>query len=60
MITKDKILKCKHNIFMRFDKEATYRDLGEATARGIVSAAFDSLIDELDGEEDISNENRKS
>jgi len=58
MITKDKILKCKQYIFTRFDKEATYRALGEDTARGIVSAAFDSLIDELDGEEDITDEQR--
>ena len=53
MITKEKILKCKHDIFMRFDKEATYRELGEDTARGIVAHALDSLINELDrkGEE---------
>ena len=58
MITKDKILKCKQYIFTRFDKETNYRALGEDTARGIVSAAFDSLIDELDGEEDITDEQR--
>ncbi len=60
MITKEKILKCKQHIFMRFDKEATYRDLGEDTARGIVALALDSLISELDREEDITNENRTS
>jgi len=53
---KEKILKCKHDIFMRFDKESTYRELGEDTARGIVSAALDSLINELDRKEDITNE----
>ena len=56
MITKDKILKCKQYIFTRFDKEATYRALGEDTARGIVSAAFDSLIDELDRKEVIADD----
>jgi hypothetical protein len=50
---KEKILKCKHDIFMRFDKESTYRELGEDTARGIVSAALDSLINELDRKEEI-------
>ena len=53
---KEKILKCKHDIFMRFDKESTYRELGEDTARGIVSAALDSLINQLDRKEDITNE----
>ena len=56
MITKEKILECKHNIFMKFDKESTYRDLSEDAAREIVSAALDSLISELDREEDIANE----
>ena len=60
MITKEKILKCKQNIFARFDKESTYRDLGEDTARGIVAHALDSLINELDREEDVTNENRTS
>ena len=60
MITKEKILKCKQNIFARFDKESTYRDLGEDTARGIVAHALDSLIDELDREEVVTNENRTS
>ena len=55
MITKERILKCKQYIFSRFDKESTYRELGENIARGIVSAALDSLINELDGEEDITN-----
>ena len=58
MITKEKILKCKRDIFMRFDKESTYRELGEDTARGIVSAALDSLINELDRKEDITNEHK--
>ena len=58
MIMKEKILKCKHDIFMRFDKESTYRDLGEDTARSIVSVALDSLINQLDREEDITNENK--
>ena len=58
MITKEKILKCKHDIFMRFDKESTYRELCEDTARDIVANALDSLINELDREEDITNENR--
>ena len=58
MITKEKILKCKRDIFMRFDKESTYRDLGEDTARSIVSAALDSLINELNRKEDIINENK--
>ena len=53
MITKDKILKCKHNIFMRFDKESTYRDLSEDAAREIVSVALGSLISELDRKEDF-------
>tara|TARA_R100001086_G_C11700493_1_gene221221 strand:- start:432 stop:629 length:198 start_codon:yes stop_codon:yes gene_type:complete len=57
MITKEKILKCKQYIFSRFDKESTYRELGENIARGIVSAALDSLINELDRKEDITNEN---
>ena len=56
MITKDKILKCKQNIFTRFDKETNYRALGEDTARGIVSAAFDSLINELDRKEVFTDE----
>ena len=60
MITKEKILKCKHDIFMRFDKESTYRDLGEDTARSIVSVALDSLINQLDREEVIINDNRKN
>jgi len=58
MITKEKILKCKQNIFSRFDKESTYRDLCEDTARGIVAHALDGLINELDREEDITNENK--
>ena len=56
MITKEKILKCKQNIFSRFDKESTYRELGEHAAREIVSAALDSLINELDREEVITSE----
>ena len=56
MITKEKILEVKQNIFTRFDKESTYRELGEDTARGIVSNALDRLIDELDRKEDITNE----
>ena len=56
MITKEKILKCKHNIFMRFDKESTYRELSEDAARGIVSDALDSLVNKLNREEDITNE----
>jgi len=58
MITKEKILKCKQNIFRRFDKESTYRELDEGAARGIVSDALDSLINELDRKEDITNENK--
>ena len=54
--TRGKILKCKHNIFMRFDKESTYRELDEDAARGIVSDALDGLINELDRKEDITNE----
>ena len=57
IITKERILKCKQYIFSRFDKESTYRELGENIARGIVSAALDSLINELDRKEDITNEN---
>ena len=56
--TRGKIEKCKHNIFMRFDKKSTYRELGEDTARGIVSDALDGLINELDREEDITNEEK--
>ena len=56
--TKEKILECKQSIFMRFDKESTYRELGEDTARGIVSAALDSLINKLNRKEDIINENQ--
>ena len=59
-ITKEKILKCKQNIFIRFDKESTYRELGEDTARGIVSVALDNLINELDRKEDITDDNRSS
>ena len=58
MITKERILKCKQYIFSRFDKESTYRELGENIARGIVSAALDSLINELDRKEDITNEEK--
>ena len=58
MITKEKILKCKRDIFMRFDKESTYRELGEDAARSIVSVALDSLINELDRKEDITNEHK--
>ena len=58
MITKEKILKCKHNIFMRFDKESTYRELNEDAARGIVSDALDSLVNKLNREEDITNEKK--
>ena len=58
MITKEKILKCKHNIFMRFDKESTYRELSEDAARGIVSDALDSLVNKLNREEDITNEKK--
>jgi len=53
MITKEKILKCKQDIFMRFDKESTYRELYEGTARAIVSAGLDKLINELDRKEEI-------
>tara|TARA_R100001086_G_C11693002_1_gene219151 strand:- start:108 stop:302 length:195 start_codon:yes stop_codon:yes gene_type:complete len=59
MITKEKILEVKQNIFTRFDKESTYRELGEDTARGIVSNALDRLIDELDRKEDITNDKIK-
>ena len=59
MITKEKILEVKQNIFTRFDKESTYRELGEDTARGIVSNALDSLIDELNRKEDITNDKIK-
>ena len=58
MITKEKILKCKQNIFIRFDKETNYRALSEDAARGIVCAAFDSLINELDGKEVFANETK--
>ena len=58
MITKEKILKCKQNIFSRFDKESTYRELCEGAARDIVAHALDSLINELNRKEDITNENR--
>ena len=53
LIMKEKILEAKQKIFARFDKESTYRELGEDTARGIVSAALDSLINELDRKEEI-------
>ena len=53
MLTKEKILKCRQNIFMRFDKESTYRELCEEAARGIVADALDSLIDELESENDF-------
>jgi len=52
MITKEKILEAKQNIFSRFDKESTYCELGEHAAREIVSAALDGLINELDSKED--------
>ena len=58
MITKEKILKCKHDIFMRFDKESTYRELCEDTARDIVANALDSLINELDRKGDITDETK--
>ena len=58
MITKEKILEAKQNIFSRFDKESTYRELDEGAARGIVSDALDSLINELDRKEDINNETK--
>ena len=58
MVKKEKILKCKHNIFMRFDKESTYRELSEDAARGIVSDALDSLVNKLNREEDITNEKK--
>jgi len=58
MNNKEKILKCKQYIFTRFDKESTYRDLGEDTARGIVSAALDSLINELDRKEVYTSETK--
>ena len=60
LTTKGKILKCKHYIFTRFDKESTYRELNEDTARAIVSAGLDKLHKELDGKEDITDENRTS
>ena len=56
MITKEKILEVKEKIFKRFDKEATYRELDEDAARGIVALALDSLINELDREEDITDD----
>ena len=55
-ITKEKILKCKHDIFMRFDKAATYRPLDEGSARHIVANVLDSLIEDSNREEDITNE----
>ena len=58
IIMKEKILEVKQNIFTRFDKESTYRELGEDTARGIVAHALDNLINELDREEVITNENK--
>jgi len=60
MITKEKILKCKHNIFMRFDKSSTYRELCEESARGIVSDALDGLINELESDsliDELESEN---
>tara|TARA_Y100000310_G_C20415701_1_gene684213 strand:+ start:552 stop:830 length:279 start_codon:yes stop_codon:yes gene_type:complete len=60
LIMKEKILEAKQKIFARFDKESTYRELCEDTARGIVAHALDSLINELDREEDVTNENRTS
>jgi hypothetical protein len=56
LITKEKILKCKQYIFVRFDKESTYRELDEGAARVIVSAALDNLINELDRKEEVTNE----
>ena len=56
LITKEKILKCKQYIFVRFDKESTYRELDEDAARVIVSAALDNLINELDRKEGVTNE----
>ena len=56
LITKEKILKCKQYIFVRFDKESTYRELDEDAARVIVSAALDNLINELDRKEEVTNE----
>ena len=55
-LTKEKILKCKEYIFTRFDKETTYRELCEGTARAIVSAGLHKLITELDRKEDITDE----
>ena len=60
MITKEKILEAKQNIFSRFDKESTYRELCEGAARDIVAHALDGLINELDRKEDITNDNRSS
>ena len=60
MLTKEKILKCRQNIFMRFDKESTYRELCEEAARGIVADALDSLIDELESDsliDELESEN---
>jgi len=60
MITKEKILEVKHNIFMRFDKESTYRALCEGAARDIVAHALDGLINELDRKENITNESKEN
>ena len=59
-IMKEKILEAKQNIFSRFDKESTYRELCEGAARDIVAHALDGLINELDRKEDITDDNRSS
>ena len=56
MIMKEKILEIRNEIFMRFDKESTYRELGEHASREIVSAALDGLINELDRKEVFTDE----
>ena len=56
MITSEEIIAAKNKIFTRFDKAATYRPLDEESARNIVSSILDSLIEDSDRGEDITNE----
>ena len=46
----------RNKILMKFDKASTYRPLDEDSARNIVSSILDSLIEDSDRGEDITNE----
>jgi len=56
MITSEEIIAAKNKIFTRFDKAATYRPLDEGEARHIVAGVLNSLMNDSDSKEDITNE----